>query len=48
MRPLDSVVDGNSDTQLAAIGNALGVVRLVDAASGSIYKELHIHSCPVK
>ncbi|KAM3720262.1 WD repeat-containing protein [Dirofilaria immitis] len=34
--------------QLAAVGNNQGIVRLVDISAGTIFRELHIHTCPIK
>ncbi|VDK74570.1 unnamed protein product [Litomosoides sigmodontis] len=34
--------------QLTALGNNQGIVRLVDISTGMIFRELHIHTCPIK
>lgn len=41
-------VGGNEIMQLTAVGNNQGIVRLVDIAARIIFRELHIHTCPIK
>uniref|UniRef100_A0A1I8F043 Uncharacterized protein n=1 Tax=Wuchereria bancrofti TaxID=6293 RepID=A0A1I8F043_WUCBA len=42
-------IDENSKImQLTAVGNNQGIVRLVDISTGIIFRELHIHTCPIK
>uniref|UniRef100_A0A915PSD2 Ribosome control protein 1 domain-containing protein n=1 Tax=Setaria digitata TaxID=48799 RepID=A0A915PSD2_9BILA len=42
-------VEENSKTkQLTAVGSNQGIVRLVEISTGTIFRELHIHTCPIK
>lgn len=47
MQPVHA--EGNSKImQLTALGNNQGIVRLVDITTGIIFRELHVHTCPIK
>uniref|UniRef100_A0A8R1XWG8 Uncharacterized protein n=2 Tax=Onchocerca TaxID=6281 RepID=A0A8R1XWG8_ONCVO len=49
VRMQPGLVEENSKVmQLTAVGNNQGIVRLVDISSGIIFRELHIHTCPIK
>lgn len=41
-------VEESKIMQLTALGNNQGIVRLVDISTGIIFRELHIHTCPIK
>lgn len=47
MRPIDAL-EGENEPHLAAIGNNHGVIHLVDVLNSIVYKELHVHGCPIK
>lgn len=41
-------VDGENKLHLAAVGTNQGVIHLVNVFTANIFKEYHIHSCPIK
>lgn len=47
MRPIDAL-EGENELHLAAIGNNRGIIHLVDVLNSAVYKELHVHGCPIK
>ncbi|VDN01132.1 unnamed protein product [Thelazia callipaeda] len=50
MQPMQSVFEEglHKMRNLAAVGSNQGIVRLVEVPAGIIFRELHIHTCPVK
>lgn len=47
MQPF-SAQENEQMAQLSAVGSNQGIVRLVEISNGTIYRELHIHTCPIK
>ncbi|KAL3999054.1 hypothetical protein ACH3XW_17590 [Acanthocheilonema viteae] len=45
---LEHVKKNSKITHLTALGNNQGIVRLIDISTGIIFRELHIHTCPIK
>ncbi|MFH4977930.1 hypothetical protein AB6A40_004639 [Gnathostoma spinigerum] len=47
MRPMEELTEEDA-SHLVAVGSNQGVIHLVNVFDATIYKDLHVHTCPIK